>query len=351
MIAEAIDQDWFTADDLNDERFVVAGVEERKETTEQALDRLKREIDSNFNRNTPMSALDKLFEQLAEVDAPPALRVEMIEAVCDKMEVKQKGERLKITRIHDRIFKKVSERSERSKTAEAQSKAIAEKVKNSGGKPMLAPKTRGFMPCVEDAFKRLVEINVTDQCYYSIGGQKVVIHKDATGKIESIPLGLREMVSELNHTCVWVEETKDDLIPIECPVGVASDVITYRKYDFPRLNRITSMPFFTADGELIVKEGYHQKSGIYYAPAPGFHVPEIPQNPTNEEVAEAVKLINEGLLGDFPFNDADGKNGMSSRAHANALLFERFAREMIDGFVPIYMVDKTSGRHRRHEAG
>ena len=339
MIAEAIDQGWFAVDDLKDERFVIAGIGKQEETTEQALVRLKQEIDATFNRNTPMSAFDAVLEQLAAVDASPAQYEDIINAAADKMEVKKPGDRRKLASRFTPILKKAEAKRERMKTAEAKEKAAEEKIKELGGKPVLAPKTEGFMPCVKAAFAHLMKLNGDKPSYFSMGGQKVVIHKDSKGKTESVTLGKGEMVSELNHTCNWVEWKGDDLIPIECPLGVASDIITYRGYDFPHLNRITSIPFFTADGELVAKEGYHAGSGIYYAPPPGFKLPPIPDNPTDEELADAVALINDDLLYNFPFNDGTG-NGQSSRAHANAFLLERFTRELIDGFVPIYMVNK-----------
>ncbi len=339
MIAEAIDQGWFTADDLSDERFVIAGIGEREETTEQVLERLKKAIDSTFNRNTPTSMLDDLFERLAAVDASPAQREDIINAAADKMEVKKPKDRISLAARLTPFLKKADAKRNRQKTAEAKEKAAEEKIKESGGKPVLAPKTDGFMPCVEAAFAHLMKLNGNNPSYFSMGGQKVVIHKDSKGKTESVTLGKGEMVSELNHTCNWVEWQDENPLAIECPIGVASDIITYRGHDFPRLDRITAIPFFTADGELVAKEGYHAGSGIYYAPPPGFMLPPIPDNPTDEEVRAAVSLINNDLLANFPFNDGTG-NGKSSRANANAFLLERFVREMIPGFVPIYMFDK-----------
>ncbi len=339
MIAEAVETGWLSIDDLKDERFVIPGIGKREETPEQALERLKREIDTTFNRGTPMSMFDAMLEQLAAVDASPAQREDIINAAADKMEVKKPGDRRKLASRFTPILKKADAKRNRQKTAEEKEKAAGEKIKESGGKPVLAPKSEGFMPCVKAAFAHLMKLNGDKPSYFSMGGQKVVIHKDANGKTASTTLGERAMVSELNHTCNWVEWKGEDLIPIECPPGVASDIITYRGYDFPRLNRITSIPFFTADGELVVKEGYHAGSGIYYAPPPGFNLPPIPDEPTAEEVRDAVALINDELLYNFPFNDGTG-NGQSSRAHANAFLLERFARELIDGFVPIYMYDK-----------
>lgn len=340
MVAEAIDKGWFTHDDLKDERFVIPGIGKREETPEQSLARLKKEIEDTFNRNTPASAIDALFEQLAVVDASPAQRAEIVEIVADKLEVKKPAERLKLTRLYDRILKKVEEKRQRQKRAEAKEKATEEKTKESGGKPLLAPDSDGYIPCVDAAFKRLLEINETEQCYFNMGGQKIVMHKGVDGTVASVPLGKDAMLTELDHACAWVEWSDDSFTSIECPARVANDIISYRKRDFPRLDRCVSAPFFSAEGDLVDKPGYHAASKVYYSPPKGFELPPIPDNPTDADVRRARALIDDNVFIDFPFDDGKERGGASSKAHAWALLLVGFSRELIPGHVPIYFWTK-----------
>ncbi len=337
FIAQACDNGWFTTDDLESETFTVFGLDDQEETAEQGLARLAKVIDDSFTTNTTRTELDSLLEQLASFEASPSQCDAIIDHAIDKMGVTKPRERSKLAGRFTPILKAADKKRQGQKRAAAKGEALADEI---DGKPMLAPRTHGYMPCVKRAFERLMVINEASPTYFSMGGQKLAVNKDAHDNIRSIPLGKDEMLSELDHECAWVELRDGTPLSIECPSRIATNIITYRGHEFPNLIRITPVPFFTASGELVVKEGYHADSEIYYAPPPGFVVPPIPDDPTDEEVAGAVLFINDNLLRDFPFNDG-AKGGESSRANANAFLLERFVRELIDGYVPIYMYNKT----------
>lgn len=104
-----------------------------------------------------------------------------------------------------------------------------------------------------------------------------------------------------------------------CPLPVARGIIR--------------TPSFDARGTLIRAPGYHLESGIFYAPPPGFSLPEISASPTRDETSAALALWRE-MLCDFPFVDDAG------RAHMLALPLTVVGRELINGPVPMCLVSK-----------
>jgi len=106
----------------------------------------------------------------------------------------------------------------------------------------------------------------------------------------------------------------------------------------PEVDRIAHTPFFGPDGTLQRKPGYHEKARTLYIPTPGINIPDIPDNPTAQQVNEAVELIIDELLGDFPFT------GDAERAGAVALGITPFVRTMIDGPTPLFALDAPEPR-------
>src|SRR5208283_4559809 len=78
--------------------------------------------------------------------------------------------------------------------------------------------------------------------------------------------------------------------------------------------------------------GYHAGDEIFYAPD---HppLPPIAQQPSEDEVAEARRLICHELLGDFPFVTN------AHRAAAVAPMILPFVRYQIDGPTPLHLFD------------
>ncbi|MFZ1936270.1 MAG: hypothetical protein WCB27_13260 [Thermoguttaceae bacterium] len=115
------------------------------------------------------------------------------------------------------------------------------------------------------------------------------------------------------------------------------DVLAQPDMPLPVLTRIVEAPIFAADGTLQAAPGYHQAGRIYYAPAAGLVVPDVPADPTPKEISVAKRLVCEDLLGDFPVTSP------SELAHTVALFLLPFVREIIgNGATPIHLVEKPS---------
>lgn len=139
----------------------------------------------------------------------------------------------------------------------------------------------------------------------------------------------------------------DDGIPgprKHVPVTVAKTFYNTAHHDLPATPEIVRVPIFTADGRLLRTEGWHLADGLnVYMETGGLVVGEVRERPTGEEVAAALKLLREDLLGEFPFLDfdADGEERPEpSEAMCLAMLITPFARRMIDGQTPVFWVTK-----------
>lgn len=125
-------------------------------------------------------------------------------------------------------------------------------------------------------------------------------------------------------------QTVDKAMP---PTSVIRDMLATPEPKLPPLQRIVQVPVFAPDGTLQTEDGYHAASRTYYAAAKGFTLPDVPEHPSDKEVAKARALLLEELLIDFKFvNDAD-------KAHAIALFLEPFVRDMIAGPTPLHLIE------------
>lgn len=146
------------------------------------------------------------------------------------------------------------------------------------------------------------------------------------------------MRGELERTATWFkrkerkgEVAEDKAFP---PVAVVEDVLSRpaEERGLPPLQRITRAPVFGRDGRLLDEPGYHASERIFYL-ATGVQVPPVPARPSRAEVADAVRLLQEELLGDFPFTS------LAARAHALAATILPFCRALIDGPTMLHLVD------------
>ncbi len=120
------------------------------------------------------------------------------------------------------------------------------------------------------------------------------------------------------------------------PKDVVDDMLAAAQPPLPVLRGIVASPVFTAEGVLLQRPGYDPASGLYYAPSPGFSLPPVSQAPSKAELAQATNLINNELLGDFPFT------GESETATAIAMGLQPFIRDLIEGPTPNYGIEKPT---------
>lgn len=171
------------------------------------------------------------------------------------------------------------------------------------------------------------------------GSEPVRIERDDDGKPIPRPLTENRLRHELARAANWYKWVKKDgdwaMAPAKPPLDVVRDILAMPDIDLPILEALTEAPIFAADGSLCLQQGYDPGSRTYYAPEPGFNLRPIPTQPSASEIRYARSQI-EDMLCDFPFT------GVSERAHAIALLLQLFARNLIDGPTPLFLIEKPT---------
>jgi hypothetical protein len=104
--------------------------------------------------------------------------------------------------------------------------------------------------------------------------------------------------------------------------------------DLPRLDGIAATPYIDRDGNVIAQDGYHPGTRLALH-CGGFHIPPIADTPGDEDVAQAVKLLSEDWLGDFPFATP------ADKANAIAILLTLTGRVFF-GLAPLFVVDAST---------
>lgn len=107
------------------------------------------------------------------------------------------------------------------------------------------------------------------------------------------------------------------------------DLALYRlNKTLPPIEGVMRAPFLRADGTVCASEGYDASSRLYLAETLDVAVPD---EPTSDEVAAAVALIDEMIV-DFPLESA------ADRAHVHALLLTMVTRHLVP-LVPLFAFD------------
>jgi hypothetical protein len=106
--------------------------------------------------------------------------------------------------------------------------------------------------------------------------------------------------------------------------------------ELPPLDGIATTPYFDREGNLIAADGYH-KGTRRLLHTGNLRIPGISAEPSEDEVAQAVKLLTEEWLGDFPFaSNADKANAVAVPLTLTGRMFY--------SLVPLFVFDaSTSG--------
>ncbi|MGI8406418.1 MAG: hypothetical protein ACR2OE_16935 [Thermomicrobiales bacterium] len=139
---------------------------------------------------------------------------------------------------------------------------------------------------------------------------------------------------ELARSAFWFKITqKGEEKPASPPSRVIRDMLAAPSYPLPALLAIVQAPIFAADGSLQTEPGYHDAGRSFYAPAPDFIVPPVPEHPNDQDVEHAKSLIVDDLLGEFPFISK------AELANTVALFLDPYIRNLIDGPTPLRLIE------------
>lgn len=154
----------------------------------------------------------------------------------------------------------------------------------------------------------------------------------------------RTLWSELNKYITFVRSNDEGSIGARAsvPKEVGDQVYETMYEEMPPAPEIIYTPIYDSKGRLISEPGYYEDENLLI-PLLDFEVPEVPAVPTQDDVDEAVRLLCDELLVDFPFSDYDSTGAERqdpSRANALAMIMTPFMRRMINGCTPVFFVSK-----------
>jgi hypothetical protein len=128
-------------------------------------------------------------------------------------------------------------------------------------------------------------------------------------------------------------------IPTGVPRALLPAIMAEADLRLPVVDAVVSCPTVGADGSLLTTPGYHPSSRIYYVDPGDLDIGEVPQAPTDEDVAYAREMIVDQVLGEFPFASQAG------RAAAVAAILTPLVRRLItDGCVPPILAEASTPR-------
>lgn len=161
--------------------------------------------------------------------------------------------------------------------------------------------------------------------------------RSAKGKINTstyqakdiTPATLRRLVATYTTPYRVTEKGADSPLPTR---AVCESVLDNPEWDgVDTLQGLTDAPFVRADGSICQDHGYDQPTGMWLALPPGYR--PVPENPTPDDVRDALKLIMNQVLKDFPFATT------ADRANAIGMLFTPMIRSIADCAVPLHLIN------------
>jgi hypothetical protein len=159
----------------------------------------------------------------------------------------------------------------------------------------------------------------------------VEVRSDENGHAKIYEVNEINLRGRLDRAAKWVRWKNMREAPTPPPIYVVQDMLNDPK-PLPMIKGVTHVPIFSPDGVLETKSGYLPRSKMFYAPTQT-QIPEVSKKPSNQEIKEALYLLNQELLIDFPFRD------QSSKTHALSMIFLPFCRQMIHGPTPLNLID------------
>lgn len=175
------------------------------------------------------------------------------------------------------------------------------------------------------------------------GLSEVAADEDAPLPISASPLTPATLASLLaEHTYVFrtkfrkteagmMEPYEEEATPSRDAMSAALARKTWP--GVPPLRGIIGAPVLRRDGTLLQTPGYDPKTGLYLASRVA--LPQVPEQPTAEQVAEARTFLLDRFLRDFPWSSA------ADRANYVALLATPILRHFTRSLTPFALIDAT----------
>lgn len=203
-----------------------------------------------------------------------------------------------------------------------------------------------FDEATDASFSVLTDANTIagEPIYSCVQDHPVRLSRDKKGRISFEELSNRGMWAELNRLLTFIRRTDNGDGPRASVPKEVGDFTFEQAYTvLPQAPEILYTPIFTADGSLVTETGYYPELSMLMADT-GFTV-DVPVNPTQEDAYNAMLVLRDELLCDFPFLDFDvqgNERREPSEANALAMIITPFMRRMINGCTPVFFIAKPT---------
>jgi hypothetical protein len=209
-----------------------------------------------------------------------------------------------------------------------------------GDLPEIITSDRQLPDLTADAIKAIEMANDPPRLFRRSGA--VVRLRRDEGPAYCEPLSISALRGEVARAAVWKRWTgkgeKAVKVNDKPPREVVEDLLAHPGWRLPVIDQIVESPVFLEDGRLIDQPGYHADCRLWYEPGAGLEYIHVPSHPNADQVADAVNLLRDEMLGDFPFvGDAD-------RANCLAFYLLPAVRQMIVGNTPMHVFGASKQR-------
>jgi DNA polymerase-1 len=202
-------------------------------------------------------------------------------------------------------------------------------------------------PFIEVDRDRLLVINeVTDTLVARWDGDRLFAHGGVISqRYEAAmePLSKGSFLDLLQETAATGKKIDDEdggeaAYVYGWPDGQTCDAVLSRSRRFSRLDRIARAPFVRPDGSICQVNGYDEDAATFVIMDERLSGIHVPDDPTADEVAQAVKYLSDEWLGGGTSSLFGDMASDADRANALALILTPFVRGLMD-LVPLAVVD------------
>lgn len=215
--------------------------------------------------------------------------------------------------------------------AAVEPRGTSEADRPAGSLPVIETTDRPLRDLLDDAWAAVLAANDPPQVFRAPGGVARLQHSSQGPVIEL--LEERAAMSLLAQVADWTKTTSRGPAHTKPVKEAVGHILVNPHPQLPELDTVISTPVFDHDWRLITQPGYHPQAKVWFHVAAGVSPVAVTHRPTDVEVRNALSLLLDDLLVDFPFA-AD-----SDRAHALAALLLPFIRRMVSGPTPIHMIE------------
>jgi hypothetical protein len=199
-------------------------------------------------------------------------------------------------------------------------------------RPQIQVNNRCFDSVLEDAWEAIRVATRTPRLFQHEDKAVVLIEgSPERGGAFIAPARQPSVRDCLSRAASWVKVTSRGSTGVFVPAPVTS-LVRGMPSHLPILRNIVHTPVFGSSGRILTERGYHAEDCLWLDVPTDTTALRIPSHPSPEDLSHARQLIEQELLGDFPFAD------QTDRAHAIAALLLPFVRCLVDGQSPYHFV-------------